>query len=233
MKESDMYPYLKKYFEGKGYTVYPEIEPPGNGTKRADIVAIKDQEVVIIEMKVGFGLTVIQQACDWKGYANQIYIAIPKPKKRNWMPPIGSKLLASEKLGLLEVDLKDYSNFAYVDVNFSRVREVNKAPYQPEASSAISIIKFITPYHLEGPNGGSQTGGHISGYQVTMRRVKEFLTDRDWTTAKEIADNVETHYYAQDKSASLKQSLLKWESEWCEYKVIKGRGYFRIKSGQS
>ncbi|MBC2632303.1 hypothetical protein H6X84_25135, partial [Salmonella enterica subsp. enterica serovar Enteritidis] len=70
MKESDMYPYLKQYFEGKGYTVYPEIEPL-SGYKRADIVAIKDQDVVIVEMKVGFGLTVIQQAFDWRGYAHQ------------------------------------------------------------------------------------------------------------------------------------------------------------------
>jgi len=256
MKESDMYPHLKKWLESKGYTVYPEIEPLP-GYKRADIVAIKKDQVLIVEMKTKFGLAVMEQAHYWasEGYAHQTYIAVPW-RERWEVPLIAQRALEPVGVGVLQVDLRKNPNrpeqmeerlfwlsdrselFAqrarkrieeacksYED---RRIRICLEAKHKVEASHAHRILDMLTPHHLNGPDAGGKTGGHISAHRLTMIRAQEYMSSiDDWVTPKQICENIETHYFAQDKAASLKQVLLAFGKDFCEYQVIKGRGYFR------
>ena len=54
-KETDMYEPIKKKLEGLGYTVRAEV-------KDCDIVAVKDDEMSVVEMKRSFNITVVYQA---------------------------------------------------------------------------------------------------------------------------------------------------------------------------
>ncbi len=256
-----MYPPLKLYLERLGYTVYPEIEPRTGGP-RADIVAVKDDQVLIVEMKTSFGLAVMEQADHWAsgGHAHQTYIAVPW--RDVWqVAPIAKRALEQVGVGILRVDLRSNPNsldgleerLAWIrEKNEQRAKEYRdriKDAYQffedqrvtvhleskpnTEAIYAQNIIDMLTPHHLNGPDAGGKAGGHISAHKLTMIRAEEYLAlVGDWVTPKQICENIETHYCAIDKSASLKQALLQWGTEFCEYQVINRRGMFRIKDGE-
>lgn len=253
-----MYPPLKLYLERLGYTVYPEIEPRTGGP-RADIVAAKDNQVLIVEMKVNFGLAVMEQADHWAsgGYAHQTYIAIPQ-RERWQVPMIAKRALELIGVGVMQVDLRanpndindleeklswlksldeaaaqrsrDRTKEAYKSYEDRRISICLESKTKLEAEQAHQILNMLTPHHLSGPDAGGKAGGHISAHKLTMIRAEEYLTSvGDWVTPKQICENIETHYFAVDKSASLKQALLQWGTEFCEYKVINRRGHFRIK----
>ncbi len=257
MKESDMYPPLKLYLEGLGYTVYPEIELNGGGP-RADIVGVKDDRVTIIEMKTSFGLAVMEQADHWAsgGYAHQTYIAIPM-RKRWQVPVVAKRALSPAGIGVLQVDLSPNPNSEEdIDAHLewfggdeqtnqqirndmivarekfeqNRIITTVEAEDKPIAVESKIILGMLTPHHLNGPDGGGKAGGYISAHKITMIRAEEYLASvGDWVTPKQITESIETHYFAQDKAASLKQALLQWGTEFCEYQVINRRGMFRIK----
>ena len=56
MKETDLYPPVKRYLEGQGYAVKGEIHD-------CDVVAVRgDEAPVIVELKLNLNLEVILQA---------------------------------------------------------------------------------------------------------------------------------------------------------------------------
>jgi len=254
VKESDLYPPLKLYLERLGYTVYPEIEIYA-GRPRADIVAVKDDRLLVVEMKTSFGLAVMEQADHWAsgGYAHQTYIAVPW-RERWQVPMIARRALEPAGIGVLQVDIRpnprsleqryDWldeeraerlrqeasSTYHYFEDN--RVRICLDAEDKPEAPQCRRILDVLTPYHLNGPDAGGKAGGHISVYRVTMLRIREYLERRaDWVTAKEIEASVETHFRAADNAASIKQALIAWETDWCESCKIKNKLHFRLRPG--
>src|SRR5690606_4362918 len=52
--------------------------------KIADIVAVKDNKVWVIETKLAFGSKVIEQAYFWHPYADYISIAVPRNYKNGY-----------------------------------------------------------------------------------------------------------------------------------------------------
>ncbi len=76
-KEEDMYKYVQKYFKGLGYEVHGEVS-------NCDVVCIKNDEIIIIEMKKNFSTKLLAQALSRQKITEKVYIAIPKPKKYTW-----------------------------------------------------------------------------------------------------------------------------------------------------
>lgn len=77
MKESDLYPIVKKSFNQDGYTVYAEVACNYRGV---DMVAEKGEEHIAIELKLSFNDKVIQQARGNKYFFNKTYVAFPVKK---------------------------------------------------------------------------------------------------------------------------------------------------------
>ncbi|WP_418135287.1 hypothetical protein [Psychromonas sp. GE-S-Ul-11] len=71
LQESDLYLPIKHFLSNLGYQVKGEV-------KNCDIVAIKDQEVLIIELKLTLNITLLLQAVERFTLADNVYIAIPK-----------------------------------------------------------------------------------------------------------------------------------------------------------
>ncbi|MDY0063861.1 MAG: DUF2161 family putative PD-(D/E)XK-type phosphodiesterase [Bacilli bacterium] len=103
MLEKEMFFPLKTYLEKQGFTVQAEIE-------HADIVAMKNDEILIVEMKTAFSTKLIVQGIKRQSFSDYTYLAIPKPNKKNL-----SSLAFQEKktivkhlgLGLLLVDTSE------------------------------------------------------------------------------------------------------------------------------
>lgn len=73
--EVDLYKPIKKYFLCEDYQVFGEVND-------CDIAAIKDDEIVIIELKLTLSVDLLIQAAKRQRLTDQVYIAIPRPKGR-------------------------------------------------------------------------------------------------------------------------------------------------------
>lgn len=72
--ETDMYQPVKELLITLGYHVGGEV-------MGCDIAAVKDDELLIVEMKLSFNMTLIFQALDRQKITEQVYVAIPRPRK--------------------------------------------------------------------------------------------------------------------------------------------------------
>lgn len=74
MKECDLFPPVKKLFTDLGYKVNAEV-------KDCDITAVKDDKLIIIELKKNLSVTLLAQGLDRQKTGADVFVAIPKPKR--------------------------------------------------------------------------------------------------------------------------------------------------------
>jgi hypothetical protein len=73
--EADLYRPIQKHFSALGYEVYGEVHD-------CDVVAVKEEELIIVELKLNLTVELLVQAAKRQKLSDQVYIAIPKPKYR-------------------------------------------------------------------------------------------------------------------------------------------------------
>ncbi|NMH69254.1 hypothetical protein HF072_10760 [Bacillus sp. RO3] len=73
-KESDLYQPIQKHFHKLGYQVNGEVND-------CDVTAIKEDELVIVELKLSLNVELLIQATKRQRLTDLVYIAIPKPKR--------------------------------------------------------------------------------------------------------------------------------------------------------
>ena len=99
-KETDLYEPIRAFLEEEGYRVQAEV-------KNCDIAAVKDGQLVIVELKKAFNLKLVYQGLERQSLTEQVFVAIPRPKKgqreKAWKDML--KLLKRLELGLLTVAL--------------------------------------------------------------------------------------------------------------------------------
>ena len=78
-RESELYAPVKSWLEARGFEVKAEVGA-------ADVVACRDgDDPVIIELKTGFSLTLLQQAVARQAITDAVYVAVPRWKgKAGW-----------------------------------------------------------------------------------------------------------------------------------------------------
>jgi hypothetical protein len=96
--EVDLYKPVQKFFSKLGYEVHGEVH-------HCDVVALKDNELVIVELKLSLTVDLLMQATKRQKLTDQVYIAIPKPKykmnSKKWQDLC--HLLKRLELGLIVV----------------------------------------------------------------------------------------------------------------------------------
>lgn len=96
--EKEMYEPLRQYLIDAGFEVRAEV-------KTCDLVARKPDQLIIVEMKRHLSFDLLVQAVERQGYADGVYVAIPKPaaftQDKEWRAR--SRVLRQLGLGLLLV----------------------------------------------------------------------------------------------------------------------------------
>ena len=99
-KETDLYEPIRAFLEEEGYQVQAEV-------KDCDIAAVKGGQLIIVELKKAFNLKLVYQGLERQSLTDQVFVAIPRPKKgareKAWKDML--KLLKRLELGLLTVAL--------------------------------------------------------------------------------------------------------------------------------
>lgn len=101
MLEKDMFQPIKEYLINLGYDVKAEV-------KNVDILATKNEKIIVIEMKKQFSIKLLYQACDRQRMFDNVYIAILNPgykktRTREFMHKV--YLVRRLRLGLILVDV--------------------------------------------------------------------------------------------------------------------------------
>lgn len=148
-KETDLYEPIRAFLEEEGYQVQAEV-------KHCDIAAQKDDKLVVVEMKKAFGLKLVYQGLERQALTDEVFVAIPRPKKgareKAWRDML--RLLKRLELGLLTVALD--SPLQTVDVVLT------------PADSMIRKNKRKKE-KLQAELEGRQTNGNIGG--MTRRKI--------------------------------------------------------------
>lgn len=175
MKESDLYPPLKKFLESQGYEVKGEIQD-------CDVVAIRGEEApVVIELKLNLNLNLLLQAVERLALTANVYIGIPKSCKTfaNQQKRV-TKLLKMLGIGLLLIDPKKERVEVFWD----------PSDYQPRKSKHRQtrlLGEFQKRVGDPTPGGSEKTKGIMTAYRQRAIKIAQYLEDEGATKASFIA----------------------------------------------
>ena len=92
--ETELYPPVAAYLTAQGYTVRGEV-------KGCDVVAVREDEVIVVELKRTLNLTLLAQAVRRQSITPSVYIAIPRPaNKAKWQHTVRDQLRVVRRLEL-------------------------------------------------------------------------------------------------------------------------------------
>ncbi len=144
MKETELSEPLSLWLTKQGYAVSCEV-------KNCDIVARKEGELLIIELKTRFSLGLVHQAVNRKNLTESVYVAVPVLQGKKTIPKFKEvkKLLYRLEVGLILVRfLKTKTRVEIVS---------HPAKYNPRKASKKrnAIIREIDGRYSEFNKGGS------------------------------------------------------------------------------
>ncbi len=168
LQEVDLYKPIQKYFSLEGYEVYGEV-------KDCDMVAVRENELVIIELKLTLSVDLLIQAANRQRITDQVYIAIPKPKSR-----MNSKQWADKYHLIKRLEL------GLIVVSFARNRSkadivIHPAPFNPKTGAARykkkreAIIKEINGRSADFNVGGSSRTKIMTAYKENCIQIACYL----------------------------------------------------------
>jgi hypothetical protein len=183
--EVDLFRPVSDFLVERGYTVRSEV-------KDCDIAAVKDEELVIVELKRNLSVDLLAQAAKRQKSADIVYIAVPKPKKltanAKWKDII--HLIRRLELGLILVSFKGEKGFVEI--------AVHPAPFDREASrrgnkkKREGIIKETKGRYMDANIGGSTRTKIVTAYmesaiyvaccldkygQMSPKQIKKLVTE--------------------------------------------------------
>lgn len=162
LRESDLYGPIRDYLESLGYEVKGEV-------KDCDITAMRDGELIVVELKRGFTLELVYQALDRQRVADGVYVAVPLPKKGYMSPQVRDmqSLCRRLELGLI-----------FVGFTLQGVPQIDVAVHPKEASAPrrdqkrrLAVIR-----EHEARTGSLNTGGVSRKKILTAYKEQALLT---------------------------------------------------------
>lgn len=176
--ETDLYAPVKTFFEGCGYAVKSEIGA-------ADVMAVRgDDAPVIIELKTGFSLTLLQQAVARQSVTDQVYVAVPRWKGKAGWRAFKGNLGLCKRLGLGVITV---SPAGEVQVHH------DPAPFQPRKVKRrqTALMTEFERRHGDPNQGGAVRRGIVTSYRQEALRCATFLAASGASKGADVAKGAE------------------------------------------
>ncbi len=161
-RETDLYLPVKNYLENQGFCVRGEVLD-------CDLAAVKDGELLLVELKVSVTLDLILQGNERKRICANVYLAVPQPKSMR--TPRWRKILSLCRalgLGLLTVSSKGL------------VQPLCHPVVQPPRKSSRNKVLMLREF--EGRSGDYNIGGSrgrplVTAYREQALQIAEYIGD--------------------------------------------------------
>ncbi len=181
MRETDLYPPVKAFLEAQGYAVKGEIGP-------ADVVGLRNtadgdvpsHDMVVVELKKGFSLTLFHQGVARLSVCDYVYVAVAKGKGRPWLKSLRENTRLARRLGLgvMSVALETGTVKVYCD----------PGPFAPRKVARKRRAMLGEFERREGdPNLGGLQGARVTAYRQEAMLCAEFLSLAEQAKGAEVA----------------------------------------------
>lgn len=178
VSETELYAPVKAWLEDRGFEVKAEVGA-------ADVVARRgEDDPVIVELKTGFSLTLLQQAVARQRVSDWVYVAVPRwAGKSGWRTFKGNVGLCKRLgIGVLSVRLEDGHVQAHCD----------PVEYRPRKSKPRrgALLKEFDRRRGD-PNQGGTRGAVTTAYKQEMMRCARFLAEHGASKGAVVARGAE------------------------------------------
>lgn len=183
------------FLDAAGWDVYQEVQPEmWSGV--ADIVAVRNGKVWIVEVKRTLGFALMAQAENWTHHANFVSVAVPRGK---WTK---GRAMAFRLLGMLGIGCLEVSEFDGVEI------KVDARDNDVLGNYAERLIAILQQEHKTYAAAGTPTGRRWSQFKATCARLRKIVEAEPGITFTRAINALEHHHYSSDASA--KANLRKW-----------------------
>ena len=154
---------IKRHFQNLGYVVKGEVGA-------ADVMAVRGNEpAIIIELKLGFSLTLFHQATERLRISDHVYVAVVRPEGKFGYKrlKLNQNLCRRLGLGLLTLRVRDQ----FVELHCMPEQ------YNPRKSAKKSkqIMKLFERLDGDPNSGGATRHGLVTGYRQDALKCATFL----------------------------------------------------------
>ncbi len=166
--ESDLAEHICAYFSAQGFTVRSEV-------KDCDVAAVRDGELVIVELKRAVNLSLLAQAAKRQRITDSVYVAVPRPHnmwKWNAQSRGVKHLLRRLEIGLIFVSFDPERQ--PVEIAF------HPGPFARRKTAKLrrSVIEEINGRTGDFNRAGSSKKKLVTAYRESAIRIACFLSER-------------------------------------------------------
>lgn len=196
-READLFPIIKKSFKEQGYTVFAEVACMYRGV---DMVAIKDDEHIAIELKTAFNDHLLRQASWNLNHFDKSYVAYPVKKA----------IFFHEADDFWKLRETTQSKYLYCERRGIGILQVLPSGVIYEALEPKiqkPFRKLDLQHYVESDDdvGGLPYQKGVSEGYHELESIKKYVTKNPSASWQEIFDNVSNHYaHAQSLAGSMR-----------------------------
>ena len=156
-----MFEPVRDHFEAMGFTVAAEVN-------HCDVVALRDDELIIVELKRSLNMTLLTQAVNRQSLTRQVYIAIPEPTSLGKQYRARKQVVKRLGLGLITVYRSPLRYAANVRLEPAWQGRINK----PRRAR---LLKELQGRSLQRNTGGSTRTPVYTAYRETAVTLANLL----------------------------------------------------------
>lgn len=174
--EVELYEPVKRFLEARGYGVKGEV----NG---CDLVAMRDGEIIIVELKPSFNLALVFQGIERQKLTDRVYLAIETPRR-----VFGSRwndvraLCRRLGLGLLTVTFTERNPVVNV------VAEPEPAPPRRNPRKRAGLLSEFGARSGDHNTGGINRRPLVTAYRESALHVARCLKDQGLSSPAELKE---------------------------------------------
>jgi len=174
--ETRLYEPVKRFLEGRGFGVRGEVDG-------CDVVAVRGDDLVVVELKRGFTLSLVFQGVERLALTDAVYLAIENPKRptRSWWRNV-RRLCRRLGLGLMIVTLGRRHDRVEV------VLEPGIKEHRLNRSRRRRVLSEFAGRSGDFNLGGSSRRPIVTSYREDALRIAAFLAANGPTVLRRIRE---------------------------------------------
>jgi len=183
--ETDVAQPVVAWLRAGGWDVYQEVRQ-GRGERSCDIVATRGPLVWAVEVKVQFGIEVLEQAIYWSQYANYSSVAVPQKSSRRGNGVVYRLALSHWGIGVFEVG--DPSKMLWREAgieNPSLLVKHERCPVLHRRGRAAEMRTWLYEEQKSYLAAGTACGGGWSPYKQTCQALRDKVRQHPGCTLRE------------------------------------------------
>jgi hypothetical protein len=192
-REIDVALWVVAWLRALRWKVYQEVQVYSHG-RSADIVAVRDRVVWVIESKLSLGLDVVEQAMKWQGNAHYVSVAVPHGTRRSqglFDHNLIHEVLTWKGVGLILVEPTGCAEFIRPLLR----RRINAHP----------LRDALCEKQQDYAPAGNSDNQRWSAFDQTCEQVATAVRDRPGMDTSELLSQVKHHWKTATAEGNLFQ----------------------------